>query len=107
MREWLLSGVVLAALGLGPATAADIPLKAPPPPAPSAYNWTGFFTGGSIGGQSWDISGIYATPPPDRHHTDGSSGVYGAHIGAQYQANGWVMGVEAAFNSPFDRSYST
>jgi outer membrane immunogenic protein len=86
-----------------------MPLKAPvlKAPAPTSYSWTGIFGGGSVGGQSWDISGIYALPPPDAHNTSGSGGVFGGHVGAQYQINSWVLGVEAAYNSPFSNSFST
>jgi outer membrane immunogenic protein len=109
MRKMLLSGLALVAFFVGPAMAADIPVKAPvfkalPPPV--AYNWTGIFTGSSVGVQSWDISGIYVQTP-DAHHTQATKGVYGSHIGGQYQINSWVLGVEAAFNSPFNRSYSS
>jgi hypothetical protein len=34
------------------AMAADMPLKAPPPPAPvEVYSWTGFYLGGNLGGE--------------------------------------------------------
>jgi hypothetical protein len=34
------------------AMAADMPLKAPPPPAPvEVYSWTGFYLGGNLGGK--------------------------------------------------------
>jgi outer membrane immunogenic protein len=103
-KGWLIGGAALAALLTSPALAADMPFKTPAPPAPTAYNWTGFFTGSSLGWQSWDISGIYVTPPPDRQHTEGSRGVFGSHVGAQYQVNSWVLGVEAAFNTPFSHT---
>jgi outer membrane immunogenic protein len=106
MKGLLAGAIALAALAAGPAMAADMPLKAPPLSAPlPAYNWTGFFTGASIGGQSWDISGIYANG--DRHHTEATGGVFGGHVGAQYQINSWVLGVEAAYNTPFSRGSST
>src|SRR5215475_8833169 len=45
------SGWLLAVFGCcGVASAADIPVKAPPPPV--YYNWTGFYLGVNIGG-SW------------------------------------------------------
>jgi outer membrane immunogenic protein len=108
MKGMLLAGIALVALAAGPALAADMPVKAPilaPPPA--AYNWTGFFTGASLGSQSWDISGIYQLPPVDPHHSEATRGVFGGHIGAQYQVNSWVLGVEAAYNSPFSHSFSS
>jgi outer membrane immunogenic protein len=107
MKGMLASVIALAAVAAGPAIAADMPLKAPALSAPSpTYNWTGFFTGASIGGQSWDISGIY-TQNDDRHHTEATKGVFGGHVGGQYQVNSWVLGVEAAFNTPFSRGNSS
>jgi high affinity Mn2+ porin len=45
--------VVIWPLGLmaftGSAAAADMPVKAPPPPAAAAYDWTGVYVGGHIG----------------------------------------------------------
>jgi outer membrane immunogenic protein len=72
-------------------------LKAPP--VATVYNWTGFYTASSVGGQWWDISGIYAAPPPDQHNTSGSKGIYGSHFGYQYQMGSLVLGAEAGYNS--------
>lgn len=44
MKEILLACAAFAALIGTPALAADMPLKAPPPPAP-INNWTGFYLG--------------------------------------------------------------
>src|ERR1700744_3656773 len=44
---------VLAFLAIAPlsiAGAADMPLKAPPPPPAPVYSWTGFYIGGNAGG---------------------------------------------------------
>ena len=51
--------VGLAALGAAPALAADMAVKAPPPPPlPVIFNWTGFYIGANGGGASshncWD-----------------------------------------------------
>jgi outer membrane immunogenic protein len=50
MKKLLASVVGLGALAAVPATAADMPLKAPPPVV--VYNWTGFYVGGNVG-YSW------------------------------------------------------
>ena len=65
MRKSLISvfagaGFSLAASGL--ALAADIVVKAPPPPAP-VYGWTGFYVGGNIG-YSWGKARATSTIPP-------------------------------------------
>jgi outer membrane immunogenic protein len=43
MRKALIVGVALIALGTGVASAADLPVKAPPAPvyAPPVFSWTG------------------------------------------------------------------
>ncbi len=64
-------GVTAAALAfgcVGNAAAADMPTKAPPPSAPSAYDWTGFYLGGYLG-YAWGTSN-FAGPP--------ASGISGA-----------------------------
>jgi outer membrane immunogenic protein len=48
MRRSLLAGIGAGLLAFGPAMAADMPVKALPPPAP-VYSWTGFYIGGTIG----------------------------------------------------------
>jgi outer membrane immunogenic protein len=45
---WALASAMLLG-GIGSANAADMAVKAMPPPAP-IWNWTGFYIGGSIGG---------------------------------------------------------
>src|SRR6476660_9570458 len=100
MKKFLLATVGLIALGISaPASAADMAVKAAPPPyvAP-IYNWTGFYIGGNGGwGQSnsclnFDGFGIFG-------FADGcasrSGGLVGGQIGYRWQANQWVFGLEA------------
>src|SRR6476659_5311209 len=100
MKKFLLGTVGLLALGMGaPASAADMAVKAAPPPyvAP-IYNWTGFYIGGNGGwGQSnsclnFDGFGIFG-------FADGcasrSGGVIGGQVGYRWQASQWVFGLEA------------
>ena len=48
MRKFL--GVIgVASLTVGPALAADLPVKAPAYVAPAAASWTGFYVGGDVG----------------------------------------------------------
>ena len=100
------------------AYAADLPLKAPPPPAP-VYNWTGFYIGGNVGGAWTDnrydyampfttpgnIFAVCAGPPgvgfpasaPSGFTTDCSTQsniIAGAQIGYNWQMANFVLGVE-------------
>ena len=96
-------GLVLAAgtaLSIGAASAADLPAAPPMAPtapvayAPQVYNWSGIYFGGHIGGgysgSSWSdpISGT----GNDNFNSWGFLG--GAQLGANYQVNRLVFGVE-------------
>jgi outer membrane immunogenic protein len=101
MKKFLLGAVGAIALGTaGPASAADMAVKAAPPPPiiNPIYNWTGFYIGGNGGwGQShncWDFVGVAGTIIGDGCR-DRSGGVIGGQIGYRWQANQWVFGLEA------------
>src|SRR3954447_5160540 len=100
MKKITLAAASFVALSTAaPVWAADMALKAPPPPAPivAIYNWSGFYIGANGGwGQShncWDFVFVGAT------FRDGcrdlSGGVIGGQIGYRWQASQWVFGVEA------------
>jgi outer membrane immunogenic protein len=102
----------LAALASGEAVAADMPLKAPPRPAP-VYSWTGFYIGGNVGA-GWgeaktdaSTAGTASFPPalgvPD---TDVAASRFsdsarlrgligGGQIGFNVQSGQFVFGIEA------------
>ncbi len=101
--------VAVAALLGTRALAADIPLKAPPPPTP-VYGWTGFYVGGNFG-YGWGdpettaagsgTTVLHPTFPASFAFTDlntapvrGALG--GVQVGYNYQFNPrWVLGLEA------------
>jgi outer membrane immunogenic protein len=98
-RLYLLSTVSALALS-GMAFAADMPVKAPPPPA--VVSWTGFYVGGH-GGIGWlraseTISNnIFVCAPVagatcDIHKT---GAVFGGQVGYNWQNREWVFGIEA------------
>jgi outer membrane immunogenic protein len=91
------------------ANAADMAVKAPPPPmapAPAYFNWTGFYIGANVGG-GWANSSVSGSTLFDE--TGGTpisstfAGSYGAggvlgggQIGANYEfPSHWVIGLEA------------
>jgi hypothetical protein len=61
MKKFLLGSVGLAAMIAGPAMAADMPLKAPPPVA--IFSWTGCYVGAHVGGKSARSELIMAPTP--------------------------------------------
>jgi outer membrane immunogenic protein len=97
-----ISGLLIAA-PLSTASAADMPLKAPPAPPAPAFSWTGFYIGGQVGGASGHDNasianpGIPFPPPifiPFTVNTNGAMG--GFHAGYNYQVSQWVFGLEAS-----------
>jgi outer membrane immunogenic protein len=86
-----------------PAVAADLPLKAPPPPVP-VWNWSGFYTGGNVGYLVEHETGTstFTQPGPRDPVTAmpnavaSTSWVGGGQVGFNWQvAPMWVVGVEA------------
>jgi len=105
MKKFLLGSVALAAMIAGPAMAADMPLKAPPPVV--VYSWTGCYVGGHVGGKVGHTDLHYGAnrlvPAPGVVVPAGtamdspwmSGALAGAQVGCQYQfAGGWLIGVE-------------
>jgi outer membrane immunogenic protein len=105
MRKSTISVAVLAAMPIGAASAADMPVKAPPPaPAPYvAYNWTGFYIGPEIGGGwgSETVTVVEAAGPSfpvgSTHSTDYSGFLGGVYGGYNYQINQFLVGIEGDY----------
>jgi outer membrane immunogenic protein len=104
MRMLLLASVGLIALGMAtPASAADMAVKAPPPPPVVApiYNWSGFYIGAN-GGYAWssqciDIAAVNAVAIAFAEGCrDSGGGAVGGQVGYRWQtASSWVFGLEA------------
>ena len=107
-----LSGLLAA---VGSATAADMPVEAPPPPATTAYDWTGVYVGGHIGyaaGSSrWSAMPTGAAGPAQSGSLDlfnsfnafNGMGSYfeGFQAGYNYMLpSRWLFGVEADVSFP-------
>jgi outer membrane immunogenic protein len=100
MKKFLLGSVGLAAMIAGPAVAADMPLKAPPPVA--IFSWTGCYVGAYVGagaGRTSTVDAIDAAVPAfqgltwnNRINISGAIG--GGEAGCNYQVGTWVFGVE-------------
>jgi outer membrane immunogenic protein len=108
MKKVLLVGCALAT-SVFSAMAADMPLKAPPPPPVRLYSWTGCSLGGSVGGiwrQTDNVSigvadggsgvaaAVAAGAVPTAFSYGGSSWLAGGQAGCNYQAANWVFGME-------------
>ncbi len=76
------------------ARAADLPIKAPPPPA--GYDWTGFYVGGHIGLATGN-SGWALSPAGGGTPGAGSFGLYQSP-NAFRESGSWFEGVQAGYN---------
>jgi outer membrane immunogenic protein len=99
MKRALIAGAAVLALA-GPLWAADLPQPAPPPLAPVAYipvvapvyNWGGIYYGIN-GGYGFGKSD-WTTPFASTGNFNTSGFAVGATVGANYQVDAFVFGVE-------------
>ncbi len=112
MNKFLLAATALIGLAaINAASAADLALKAPPPP-PVVDEWTGGYIGLNLGG-SWGRSRTYYSDPDPAfvpfstsQRMDGVLG--GAQIGYNVQVmRNWLLGLEADFQGTAQRGSST
>lgn len=96
--------VLLIAAPLGAASAADMPLKAPPAPPAPVWSWTGFYVGVN-GGYGWNQSTGSTTCIAPGGGTIGCNlvnsgivrpqgGLFGGQAGYNWQSNSIVYGLE-------------
>jgi outer membrane immunogenic protein len=98
-------GMLAVVAMTGSAFAADMApryAKAPAPLPVMAYNWTGCYIGGNVGG-GWErtqqtqiakVGGAAIIPNNDFGGSTGSTVIGGGQIGCDYQfANSWVVGI--------------
>jgi outer membrane immunogenic protein len=108
-----ISGLLIAA-PLSIASAADMALKAPPPPPAPVFSWTGFYVGGQIGGAPGHDAGSIDNPgipfPPAiflPFTVNTSGGMGGFHAGYNYQVNQWVFGLEGSVDwTKLDKTFN-
>jgi outer membrane immunogenic protein len=107
MGRFSLSTLLLTSIASGSAAAADMAVKAPPlVPAAAAYNWSGIYIGGTIGGV-WTEANRFMPDlplvgvPPTTFTAHSTDGIYGGVLGAQWQVGRWVLGIEGSYNASF------
>jgi outer membrane immunogenic protein len=98
--KMLLGGVALSIVLASPVAAADLrrpmPVKAPPAPAPIAYNWSGLYIGGHGGGgfsEKCFTSVVDGLTVDDGCH-DGDGWLAGGQVGFNWQTGQFVFGIE-------------
>ncbi len=106
-RRYSLTMLAAAAVALAAsqgASAADLPARTAPPPAAPAYvpppvfSWTGFYIGGNLG-VAWtdgDVTDSFGHINSNISQNPTFAG--GGQVGANYQWNWLVVGVEADFD---------
>lgn len=85
----------------GAAWAADLPMKAPPPPMKAPFSWTGCYAGVNAGGASTKIDHDVAVSSAVTFDSSGrdSSFTGGGGLGCNYQFDpNWVVGLEGDIN---------
>lgn len=107
MRRFIIALLSATAVGAVSANAADLPVKAPPAPAPAitVYNWTGCYVGGNLGGgwaeTSWTNTAnttAFGDLNAGQSLSANNGGfIGGGHIGCNYQMQQFVFGIEGSF----------
>jgi outer membrane immunogenic protein len=99
-RLLLLAGIaVWATIFAHHASAADMPVKAPPaaPIAPASYNWSGFYVGGQVG-YLWGRTRVEEDGVVTEPHAK-TNGVIGGVLGGyNWQTGPVVFGLEGDFS---------
>jgi len=98
VNRWLI-GAALIGLAVTPASAADLPVKAPAPAAAPVWNWTGFYIG-AHGGGAWgraDIAHSAIAAPPGFAFPVDAAAVTAANS-PQLKPNGFIAGVHAGYS---------
>jgi len=112
MKKLFLTGAMLASFAaIQSANAADLALKAPPPPAP-VFSWTGWYVGVNLGGSFGKAADTSTFGAPTTVFSSTSSrldGVIGGgQIGYNWQANSnWLLGLEADIQGSSERGTAT
>jgi outer membrane immunogenic protein len=107
MNKTLTASVALVALSITAARAADLPVKAPPPPPMPVFSWTGFYIGANVGG-AWANGGwrdsLFLT-----NFNNNNNGVFigGGQVGGNYQIGSFVIGGEWDFDWAANNNNST
>jgi outer membrane immunogenic protein len=93
----------------GPATAADMPVKAAPPPPPAIYDWSGLYVGfheGYLWGTVQDsvTGGFVQTDSDVKNWIAGFHAGYQKEFAGLFGFGGLVLGVEGGLNAPLNRN---
>ena len=98
MRSIITIACGLTALATS-AMAADMPVKAPPPPPAPVYSWTGCYIGGNVGWARAEAKFRFNNVADGSLSRDGFAG--GGQVGCDLQFGGnssWLIGIRGMFD---------
>jgi outer membrane immunogenic protein len=102
----ILVTAIFSIAAAGSALAADLPQPAPPPQAPAVYvptvapvyNWGGIYVGVNggwgWGSAKWTVGPLAAFPAGVSGTTNDDGGLVGGTVGANFQTDAFVFGIE-------------
>jgi outer membrane immunogenic protein len=105
MHRILVAVLGVTAVGVAAASAADLPLKAPPAPFVPRFSWTGCYIGGHVGAglartdwtNTFNGTATGDLLPGDSFSESDTGFVGGGQLGCNYQIDQWVLGLEGTF----------
>jgi outer membrane immunogenic protein len=100
VKKFLLGTAAAVFLATPPATAADMPVKAPPVVAVAVYSWAGFYLGGNAGG-GWGRSNLTLSPTNGIFAGSGFPLTQVGILATQVRSakpNGFTGGVQIGYN---------
>jgi outer membrane immunogenic protein len=104
VKRLILGVIALSAIISTPTVAADMPFKVRPVAVDPAYDWSGFYIGGSVGGVWTRANRFYpdlplvGIPPTNFLTPRSNDWLYSGFAGVQGQWGRWVVGLEASYN---------
>jgi outer membrane immunogenic protein len=113
MRHILLASVSAIALTCG-AQAADLPVKAPPPP-PVIWSWAGPYLGiqggvvshrGEFDDPDGFLTGAFTAVPPATFRATKTGAIFGGHVGYNLQSGSIVYGLEGDFSGLWAKGHT-
>src|SRR5262245_16825309 len=93
----IIAAALLLGLGTVSATAADLPVKAKVVAPVQVYNWTGFYAGANVGYLWGEADWSYYNLVNQTLRRSPEGWTFGGHIGAQYQYQQFVFGIEGSW----------
>jgi outer membrane immunogenic protein len=117
VKKLAITIAVIASVGT-PTFAADMAVKAPPPPRAQVYGWTGWYVGGNAG-YGWGTAdnnisfaqpGISPNPPATfgaQNFVKSHGAIGGAQVGYNWQIGRYLLGLEADIQAAGQKGTST